>query len=228
MGFDLEPFLDDLALSDLTLRRVAALRAAGAELDRVVVIPRMPEELDILTAGLGVARAAPDTRAAGARDGLRLQSEGIPLTWDDADLDRARRHITRPAMPRAGTSGGSPWARAWWRTCARCGPPVRARTSRGQAWRPADPFQARLLPGRRGAGLAGTASAFTASGTRGASRFAEATGDLVLLQALGGWSSLTLVQRHAHTRQERGAEAIRLMLEARGTSTGIAVLAARR
>ena len=45
-----------------------------------------------------------------------------------------------------------------------------------------------------------------------ASRLAESSGDLLLLQQLGGWSSLSMVQRYAHLREGRGAEAIRKML----------------
>lgn len=48
-----------------------------------------------------------------------------------------------------------------------------------------------------------------------ASRFQEATGDLVLLQALGGWSSLSMVSRYAHHRPERVADATAKMLAAR-------------
>ena len=47
-----------------------------------------------------------------------------------------------------------------------------------------------------------------------ASRFAESSGDLLLLQRVGGWSSLALVQRYAHVRAGRDAEAIRAMLDA--------------
>ena len=50
-----------------------------------------------------------------------------------------------------------------------------------------------------------------------ASRFQEATGDLVLLQALGGWSSLSMVGRYAHHRPERVADATAKMLAARDT-----------
>ena len=45
-----------------------------------------------------------------------------------------------------------------------------------------------------------------------ASRLAESSGDLLLLKELGGWSSLSMVQRYAHLREGRGAEAIRKML----------------
>jgi hypothetical protein len=37
---------------------------------------------------------------------------------------------------------------------------------------------------------------------------------VVVLQRVGGWSSLALVQRYAHVRAGRDAEAIRAMLDA--------------
>ena len=40
----------------------------------------------------------------------------------------------------------------------------------------------------------------------------RSSGDLLLLKELGGWSSLSMVQRNAHLREGRGAEAIRKML----------------
>lgn len=43
----------------------------------------------------------------------------------------------------------------------------------------------------------------------------EAGADLILLQQLGRWSSLAMVQRYAHHRPERAVEAIRQMAEAR-------------
>jgi integrase len=45
-----------------------------------------------------------------------------------------------------------------------------------------------------------------------ASRLAESSGALLLLQQGGGWSSSSMVQRCAHLREGRGAEAIRKML----------------
>ena len=48
-----------------------------------------------------------------------------------------------------------------------------------------------------------------------ASRLAESSGDLLLVQQLGDWSSLALVQRYAHLRAGRGAEALKQMDAAR-------------
>ena len=44
-----------------------------------------------------------------------------------------------------------------------------------------------------------------------ASRLSEATGDLLLVQQLGGWSSLTLVQRYTRVRAGRAAAALQQM-----------------
>jgi site-specific recombinase XerD len=48
-----------------------------------------------------------------------------------------------------------------------------------------------------------------------ASRAVEAGADLVLLQHLGGWSSLAMVSRYSHFRQERAVEVITRMVQAR-------------
>jgi integrase len=59
-----------------------------------------------------------------------------------------------------------------------------------------------------------------------ASRLAESSGDLLLLQQLGGWSSLTLVQRYAHLRAGRGAAALKQMHPQREAATRRKVLPA--
>ena len=46
----------------------------------------------------------------------------------------------------------------------------------------------------------------------------EAGCDLVLLQQLGGWSSLAMVSRYSHFRQERAVDATARMLAARHES----------
>ena len=48
-----------------------------------------------------------------------------------------------------------------------------------------------------------------------ASRFAETSGDLLLLQRAGNWSSLKMVERYAHVREGRDAEVMRQMEAAR-------------
>ena len=79
----------------------------------------------------------------------------------------------------------------------------------GRLWH----FSGRFFRTVRALGLGGTGLNIHSLRHTFASRFAEATGDL-LLQRVGGWSSLTLVQRYAHVREGRGAEAIRQMLAA--------------
>ncbi len=48
-----------------------------------------------------------------------------------------------------------------------------------------------------------------------ASRFMETSGDLLLLQRAGNWSSLKMVERYAHVREGRDAEVMRQMEAAR-------------
>lgn len=45
----------------------------------------------------------------------------------------------------------------------------------------------------------------------------EAGADLTLLMALGGWSSLVMVQRYSHHRPERAVDATSRMLAARAS-----------
>jgi len=150
--------------------------------------------------------------------GIRLQSEGVPLQWPDVDLDRGRLHI-KAAEAKSGRERWLPLGDAMVARLHR----MRAASTRpyifaGPRGGPLTHFKHRYFRAVREAGLAGTGVGIHTLRHCWASRFAEATGgDLVLLQSLGGWSSLTLVQRYAHARQERGAEAIRRMVEARET-----------
>ena len=48
-----------------------------------------------------------------------------------------------------------------------------------------------------------------------ATRFAETSGDLLLLERAGNWSSLKMGERYAHVREGRDAEVMRQMEAAR-------------
>ena len=67
-------------------------------------------------------------------------------------------------------------------------------------------------------GLAGTGLNIHALRHSWASRMVEAGADLTLLMGLGGWSSLAMVSRYAHFRQERAVDATARMLAARPES----------
>ena len=67
-------------------------------------------------------------------------------------------------------------------------------------------------------GFAGTGLNIHALRHTWASGMVEAGADLVLLQQLGGWSSLAMVSRYAHFRQERAVDATARMLAARPKS----------
>lgn len=77
-------------------------------------------------------------------------------------------------------------------------------------------------------GLAGTGLNIHCLRHTFASRFVEAGGDLTLLMALGGWSSLAMVQRYSHHRPERGVEVIQRMLAAREAARALPQTAPRR
>ena len=64
-------------------------------------------------------------------------------------------------------------------------------------------------------GLAGTGLNIHALRHTWASRMVESGADLTLLMALGGWSSLVMVQRYSHHRPERAVDGIARMLAAR-------------
>jgi integrase len=67
----------------------------------------------------------------------------------------------------------------------------------------------------RALGLAGTGLTVHCLRHTWASRMVEAGADLTLLMALGGWSSLVMVQRYSHHRPERAVELTTRMLAAR-------------
>jgi len=147
--------------------------------------------------------------------GARLQSELLPLLWTDFDLDKGRLHLkARNAKSR----------RERWVPLSD-GMAARLRAMRSASTNPL------AFPARRGGllrrfrttyfqtvrtlGLAGTGLGIHTLRHTWATRFYEATGDLLLLQRLGGWASLSMVTRYAHAREERGAEAIRKMVATR-------------
>lgn len=146
--------------------------------------------------------------------GMRLQREGIPLTWADLDLTKGHLHI----KARNAKSGRERWIPL------SAGMVAPAQDAGGQ-------HELVVFPARRGGllrrfrttyyetvrrlGLAGTKLGIHTLRHTGATRFYEATGDLLLLQRLGGWASLVMVQRYDHARQERAAAAIQQMVAAR-------------
>jgi integrase len=150
--------------------------------------------------------------------GIRLQREGIPLTRADFDLARGQLHI----KARNAKNGRERWIPLT------AGMVVRLRAmqaaSTNQLAFPAprggllNRFRTTYFETVRKLGLAGTKLGIHTLRHTWATRFYEATGDLLLLQRLGGWASLSMVQRYAHARQERAAAAIQQMVDARGSA----------
>lgn len=146
--------------------------------------------------------------------GARAQSHLLPLTWADVDCAHARLRLY------AGNAknrkelwvplGAAMVERLRTLQATRRSDLVFSAPGGGRLWH----FSARCFKTVRTLGLGGTGLNIHALRHTFASRFAEATGDLLLLQRVGGWSSLALVQRYSHVREERGAEAIRKMLAA--------------
>ena len=156
--------------------------------------------------------------------GARLQAELLALEWRDVNLDTAR--LTIPArIAKSGRERGLPLTdtmvatlralreAAEQRLGADAVPTARVFTAKRGG--PLSHFKHRFYAGVRAAGLAGTGLGVHSLRHTWASRMVESGCDLVMLQRLGGWSSLELVGRYSHARDERGAEAIRTMLAAR-------------
>ncbi len=147
--------------------------------------------------------------------GIRLQREGIPLTWTDFDLTKGHLHI----KARNAKSGRERWIPLSASMVARLREMQAASTNplafparRGGLLRR---FRTTYFETVRKLGLAGTRLGIHTLRHTWATRFYEATGDLLLLQRLGGWANLAMVQRYAHARQERAAAAIQQMVNAR-------------
>jgi hypothetical protein len=56
----------------------------------------------------------------------------------------------------------------------------------------------------------------------------ETGADLVLVQQLGGWSSLAMVQRYSHYRPERAVDATARMIAAREAARDLPQISPRR
>lgn len=134
------------------------------------------------------------------------------MQWPDVDLDRGQLHIKAVDAK----SGRERWLPLSHDMVARLRVLQTTSTSpylfAGQRGGPVTHSKHRYWKAVRAAGLAGTGVDIHCLRHTFATRFYEATGDLLLLQRLGGWSSLTLVQRYAHARMERAGEAIRAMV----------------
>lgn len=158
----------------------------------------------------------------GLDTGLRLNSEGLPLTWGDVDL-RLGVLTVRAAYAKNGEERSVPLT-------ARLRAALEAhRTTAGEP-----PTEAQIFRTRRGAPLRSLRSVFQRAAARAglqgvsphvlrhtfASRAAMSGCDLRTLQELGGWRQLSMVQRYAHPAAAHKAEAI-ARLEAYNSPTGL-------
>jgi integrase len=146
----------------------------------------------------------------GLDTGLRLNSEALPLTWADVDLERGA--VTVPAAyAKNGETRTVPLT-------AR----LRAALAAHRARAGESPADAAVFRTRRGRPLRSLRSVFYRAAVRAglagvsphvlrhtfASRLAMSGCDPRTLQDLGGWSSLGMVQRYAHPSAGHRAEAI--------------------
>lgn len=160
--------------------------------------------------------------------GARLQSELLPVVWADVNLDRAQLTITA-THSKNGRERHLPLGADMVRRLR-----TMQATSRSQYVFPArgggllHRFTDTYFRTVRQLGLAGTGLNIHCLRHTFASQFVEAGGDLMLLMALGGWSSLSMVQRYSHHRPERGVEVIQRMLAAREAARALPQTAPRR
>jgi integrase len=150
----------------------------------------------------------------GLHTGVRLRSEGLTLTWQDADLER-RRLTVQGAHAKNKTPRVIPLSAPLVAALARL---------RGDDAAPTDP----LFVTRAGRPLRDLRSVLRRAALRAkvpgvsphvlrhtwASRFMQAGGDLRTLQALGGWKRIEMVTRYAHSDEVHAAAALARMVEA--------------
>ncbi|HEX5530514.1 MAG TPA: site-specific integrase [Methylomirabilota bacterium] len=171
------------------------------------------EEEDRLLAALP-ERARTVTRLA-LECGARLQSELLPVVWDDVDLDHARLLI-RATHAKNGKPRHLPLSPGMVATL---------RTMQATA------TSAFVFPGRQGAffhrykhaffqavrtaGLAGTGVNIHCLRHSWASRMLEAGAELAVVRDLGGWADLSILNRYSHHRPQRAVDATAAMLALR-------------
>jgi integrase len=147
--------------------------------------------------------------------GGRLQSELLPVTWDDVDLDKARLTITA-THAKNGRARHVPMSPDMVSRLA-----AMKQTSTSPLVFPAagggrlHKFKDRYFKAVEAVGLKGTKLGIHSLRHTWASRMIEAGADLSLVQQLGGWSSLLMVTRYSHHRPERAVDATAAMLAAR-------------
>lgn len=126
--------------------------------------------------------------------GARLQSELLPVTWDDVALDEARLTITatHAKNSRARHVPLSP------DMAHQHEPLVFPAPSGGRLHRFKDQCFVAVAIGCRGTKLG-----IHSLRHIWASRMIEAGADLTVVQQLGGWSSLQMVARYSHHRPEQ-------------------------
>ena len=145
---------------------------------------------------------------------MRLASEGLRLTWEDIDLDRQRLTV-QAQYAKNGSARSIPLSV----------PLVEALT----ALRPVDAAPtAPVFVSREGRPLRDPGSILARAAQRArvpsfsahvcrhtwATRFMQAGGDLRTLQMLGGWRSITMVMRYAHSDEVHAAAAVARMVAA--------------
>ena len=92
------------------------------------------------------------------------------------------------------------------------------------ATRPASPPPALIARALRVAGLAGTEVSTHVLRHTFSSRLMEATGNPRLVQVLGGWASLAMVERYTHVVEGQGPDAIARVGAAREAATNPSVI----
>jgi len=160
----------------------------------------------------------------GIHTGLRMQSEGLSLTWDNVDFQQravtVEDHFAKNGETRTVPLNSVALAALGELKGRVPGPQVFMTRGRrkGGPWKPYRSFRTAFETARRNAKLSDDVTPHTLRHTF-ASRLVMRGADLRTVQELGGWKSLNMVQRYAHLSQEHKRKAVELLAENSTPST---------
>ncbi len=174
-----------------------------------------PEEKQLLEAAREPLRSV---IILGIHTGLRVQSEGLSLTWDNVNFAQksitVEDHFAKNGETRTVPLNSVALAALKGLKARVPGPEVfmtRGRNKSGE-WKPYHSFRTAFEAARDRAKLSEDITPHVLRHTF-ASRLVMRGADLRTVQELGGWKSLAMVQRYAHLSQEHKRQAIELLAE---------------
>ena len=152
----------------------------------------------------------------GINTGLRIRAEALTLQWNDVDFKRDLLSV-RAAYSKSGQSRVVPLNSKAKMALDRLKANARSEwvisTSKGTPYKSVEKM---FATARRKAGLTDV-TCHTLRHTF-ASRLVMAGADLRTVQSVGGWKSLSLVERYSHLNQNHVAEALERIVEENSTT----------